>query len=40
MEYESKRTDADSEEYSTKIPKVTPQRFNQSELNNLIRDLL
>ena len=39
MEYEYKTTDTESEDFSTESQKATPQQFNQSELNDLIRDL-
>ena len=39
MEYEYKRKDTESEYSSTESQKATPQQFNQSELNNLVRDL-
>ena len=39
MEYEYKRVDTESEDSSTESQKATPQRCNQSELNDLVRDL-
>ena len=39
MECEYKRTDTESEDSSTEVKKATPQQFNQSELNDLVRDL-
>ena len=39
MEYEYKKTDTESEDSSTESPKATPQQLNQSELNDLVRDL-
>ena len=39
MEYEYKRTDTESEYSSSESQKRTPQQFNQSDLNDLVRDL-
>ena len=39
MEYEYKRTNTESEDSSTESQNATPQQFNQSELNDLVRDL-
>ena len=39
MEYEYKRTDTESEDSSTESQKATLQQFNQSQLNDLVRDL-
>ena len=39
MEYEYKRTDTESEDSSTESQKATAQQFNQSKLNDLVRDL-
>ena len=39
MEYEYKRTDTESEDSSSESQKRTSQQFNQSELNDVVRDL-
>ena len=39
MEYEYKRADTESENSSTESQRATPQRFNQSELIDLVCDL-
>ena len=39
MEYEYKRTDTEFEDSSTESQKATPQQFDQSELNDLVRGL-
>ena len=40
MEYKKKKkTDTESEDSSTESKKAVPQQFNQSELNDLVRDL-
>ena len=39
MDTEYKKTDTESEVSSTESKKAVPQQFNQSELNDLVRDL-
>ena len=39
MDMEYKNTDTKSEDSSTERKKAVPQQFNQSELNDLVRDL-
>ena len=39
MDIEYKKTDTESEDSSTESKKAVPQQFNQSELNDLVRDL-
>ena len=39
MDMEYKKTDTESEDSSTESKKAVPQQFNQSELNDLVRDL-
>ena len=39
MDMEYKKTDTESEDSSTQSKKAVPQQFNQSELNDLVRDL-
>ena len=39
MDMEYKNTDMESEDSSTESKKAVPQQFNQSELNDLVRDL-
>ena len=39
MDMEYKKTDTESEDSSTVSKKAVPQQFNQSELNDLVRDL-
>ena len=38
MDTEYKKTDTESEDSSTESKKAVPQQFNQSELNDLVRD--
>ena len=39
MDMDYKKTDTESEDSSTESKKAVPQQFNQSELNDLVRDL-
>ena len=39
MDMEYKKTHTESEDSSTESKKAVPQQFNQSELNDLVRDL-
>ena len=39
MDMEHKKTDTESEDSSSESKKAAPQKFNQSELNDLVRDL-
>ena len=39
MDMEYKKTEMESEDSSTESKKAVPQQFNQSELNDLVRDL-